>query len=127
MKPPNGMSLLEVVIATALLSLAAVSLLGWFSSTALPVRENELVLGSASLSEAADQIVLSPDRFGITRAPDGRYRWEAATDLRDRTGAISGTYRIELLKASATTDYLLISGKQGSATRWFIIPPGGRR
>lgn len=122
----NGMSLLEVVIATALLSLAAVSLLGWFSSTTLPDREAELVLRSASLSEAADQIVLSPDRFGIPRAPGGRYRWEAAKDLRDRTGALAGVYQIELIRSSEATDYLLITDQQGSTTRWFIAPPEDR-
>jgi prepilin-type N-terminal cleavage/methylation domain-containing protein len=120
----SGLTLLEVVLATALLSIAAVSLLNWLeSSRPQPESDQPIVLGYSALDAAADAIVGNPSRFGVPRSPDGGYRWDTADKVEDHRRQIDGRFEIELIRSTTEFDRLRISHDGRSVTRWYIKPP----
>ncbi|MCR9217607.1 MAG: prepilin-type N-terminal cleavage/methylation domain-containing protein [bacterium] len=121
----SGLTLLEVVLATALLSIAAVSLLNWLDASrpSSDAPEVELVVGISSLDRAADAIVTNPSRFGVLRATDGGYRWDTADSVEDQRRQIEGRFEVQLVRATAEFDRLRISQGDRFVTRWYIRPP----
>jgi prepilin-type N-terminal cleavage/methylation domain-containing protein len=120
----SGLTLLEVVLATALLSIAAVSLLNWLeSSRPQPESDQPIVLGYSALDAAADAIVGNPSRFGVPRSTDGGYRWDTADTLEDQRRQLEGRFEIELSRSTTEFDRLRISHDGQTVTRWYINPP----
>lgn len=123
-----GLTLLEVVLATALLSIAAVSLLDWLDASRLESEESsDAVVGTSTLDLAANEIVDNPSRFGVPRATDGSYRWDAARTIEDQRRQIAGRFEIELVRTDSTFDRLIVFDGDTSVTRWYIKPPDRRR
>ena len=120
----SGLTLLEVVIATALLSIAAVSLVNWLdASRPTPDAAQEVTVGVSNLDRAADAIVTNPSRFGVPRSTDGGYRWDTADTVEDQRRQIEGRFEVELVRATAAFDRLRISRGDEAVTRWYIRPP----
>lgn len=120
----SGLTLLEVVLATALLSIAAVSLLNWLGASSPPPHESgPVVIGASSLDRAADAIVSNPSRFGVPRATDGGYRWDTADSVEDQRRQIEGRFEVELVRATAEFDRLRIAQGDRFVTRWYIRSP----
>lgn len=120
----SGLTLLEVVLATALLSIASVSLLNWLkASRPQPATDEPIVLGYSALDAAADAIVDNPNRFSVPRSTDGGYRWDTADALEDQRRQIEGRFEIELIRSTAEFDRLRIFHDGQSVTRWYIKPP----
>jgi hypothetical protein len=119
-----GLTLLEVILATALLSIAAVSLLSWLeASRPQPVTDEPIVLGYSALDAAADAIVDNPSRFGVPRSTDGGYRWDTAGTIEDQRRQIEGRFEVELVRSTAEFDRLRISKQDQIVTRWYVKPP----
>jgi hypothetical protein len=119
-----GLTLLEVVLATALLSIAAVSLLNWLEASRLnPVTSAPIVLGYSALDAAADVIVGNPSRFGVPRSTDGGYRWDTAGTVEDQRRQIEGRFEVELVRSTVEFDRLRISNEDQIVTRWYVKPP----
>lgn len=120
----SGLTLLEVVLATALLSIAAVSLLNWLdASRPSPQATEQVLVGISPLDRAADAIVTNPSRFDVPRSIDGGYRWDSADTVEDKRRQIEGRFEVELVRATAEFDRLRISQGDRSVTRWYIKPP----
>lgn len=120
----SGLTLLEVVLASALLSIAAVSLLNWLdASSPSPHESRPVVVGVSPLDLAADAIVTNPSRFGVPRSTEGGYRWDTADTVEDHRRQIEGRFEVELVRATAEFDRLRISQGDRSVTRWYIKPP----
>ncbi len=120
----SGLTLLEVVLATALLSIAAVSLLNWLdASRPSPQATEQVLVGISPLDRAADAIVTNPSRFGVPRSTKGGYRWDTADTVEDKRRQIEGRFEVELVRATAEFDRLRISQGDRSVTRWYIKPP----
>ncbi|XHC25639.1 hypothetical protein ABWH91_15680 [Phycisphaerales bacterium ac7] len=120
----SGLTLLEVVLATALLSISAVSLFNWLDASRLsPGAAAQVFVGTSSLDRAADAIVTNPSRFGVPRATDGGYRWDTADSVEDQRRQIEGRFKVQLVRATAEFDRLRISQGDRFVTRWYIRPP----
>ena len=120
----SGLTLLEVVLATALLSIAAVSLLNWLdASRPSPQATEQVLVGISPLDRAADAIVTNPSRFGVPRSTEGGYRWDTADTVEDKRRQIEGRFEVELGRATAEFDRLRISQGDRSVTRWYIRSP----
>lgn len=120
----SGLTLLEVVLATALLSIAAVSLLNWLeASRPQPVTDAPISVGYSTLDAAADAIVGNPSRFGVPRSTDGGYRWDTAGTVEDQRRQLEGRFEIELIRSTTEFDRLRISHDGRSVTRWYVKPP----
>ncbi len=123
-----GLTLLEVVLSTALLSLAAVSLLNWLDASRIDFDErSDVVVGTSLLDLVANEIVNNPSRFGVPRASDGSYRWDAAGTIEDQRRQIEGRFEIEIVRTDSAFDRLIVSDGDASVTRWYIKPPDRRR
>lgn len=124
----GGLTLLEVVLATALLSIAAVSLLNWLDASKLDFDDrSDVVVGISPLDGVANEIVNNPSRFGVPRATDGSYRWDAAGTIEDQRRLIEGRFEIELVRTESVFDRLIVSKGDASVTLWYIKPPDRRR
>ena len=120
----RGLTLLELVLATAMLSMAAVSMLGWFKSAERPVKDHTPVaVGMTEHDRASDLIVSDPSRFGVPRDPRGTYRWESAGEIADRNREITGRYSVRLIRSTTEFDRIEITGPGGTSVRWFVRPP----
>ena len=120
----SGLTLLEVVLATALLSIAAVSLMNWLdASRPSAVSSEPVIVGATNLDRAADAILTNPSRFGVPRSTDGGYRWDTADTVEDQRRQIEGRFEVELVRATAGFDRLLIASGDEAVTRWYIRPP----
>jgi len=120
----SGLTLLEVVLATALLSVAAVSLLNWLAASRPSADgDTQVTVGISSLDHAADAIVTNPSRFGVPRSIDGGYRWDTADTVEDQRRQIEGRFEVQLVRATTEFDRLRILQGDRFVTRWYIRTP----
>jgi len=70
MNPRSGLTLLEVLVSLAILSLLAATALPLVRSSVRLLREPRAELDLSELDRVADRLVEDPSQFGFSRLPD---------------------------------------------------------